>query len=93
MDDALAGSKLPSRWGSVGSKLPETLHHLHGPAAGVVELPIDLAWSGDRDFDLGDARQRYLYQMTVLTAAVTSSAMRRRTQMKHSHATAVPRMR
>jgi hypothetical protein len=72
MGDALAGPKLPSRWASVGTKLPETLHHLHGPSGGVVELPIDLAWSGDRNFDLGDAQQRYLYQMTVLTAAVTS---------------------
>jgi hypothetical protein len=71
MHDALAGPKLPSRWSSVGTKLPPTLRHLDGPSGGVVELPIDLAWSGDRSFDLSDAQQRYLYQMTVLTAAVT----------------------
>jgi hypothetical protein len=37
----------------------------------VVELPLDLAWSGDRSFDLADPGQRYLYHMTVLTSAVT----------------------
>jgi hypothetical protein len=71
VDDALAVPKLPSRWSSVGTRLPPTLRHLDGPSTGVVELPVDLAWSGDRSFDLGDAQQRYLYQMTVLTAAVT----------------------
>lgn len=71
MHDALTKPKLPSRWANVGSKLPATLDQLGGPAGGVVELPLDLAWSGDRSFDLGDAQQRYLYQMTVLTAAVT----------------------
>jgi hypothetical protein len=42
-----------------------------GPLTGVVELPLDLAWSGDRGFDLADPVQRYLYHMTVLTSAVT----------------------
>lgn len=37
----------------------------------MVELPPDLAWSGDRRFDLTDPGQRYLYHMTVLTSAVT----------------------
>jgi hypothetical protein len=37
----------------------------------VVELPIDLAWSSERSFDLADPVQRMLYQMTVLNAAVT----------------------
>jgi hypothetical protein len=63
---------LPSRWAGVGAKLPPSLDQLAGPADGVVELPIDLAWSlGDRCFDLADPMQRYLYHMTVLTAAVT----------------------
>jgi hypothetical protein len=47
------------------------LGSLAGPDGGVVELPIDLAWSGDRRFDLADPWQRYLYHMTVLTSAVT----------------------
>lgn len=62
---------LPSRWAGVGAKLPPSLDQLVGPAEGVVELPVDLAWSGDRRFDLSDPMQRYLYHMTVLTAAVT----------------------
>jgi hypothetical protein len=62
---------LPSRWAGVGAKLPPALENLVGPADGVVELPLDLAWSGDRLFDLADPAQRYLYHMTVLTSAVT----------------------
>ena len=37
----------------------------------MVELPLELAWSGDRRFDLADPVQRYLYHVTVLTSAVT----------------------
>lgn len=62
---------LPSRWAGVGAKLPPALESLAGPGGGVVELPLDLAWSGDRQFDLADPGQRYLYHMTVLTCAVT----------------------
>ena len=64
-------SRLPSRWSGVGAKLPPALEHLAGPGGGVVELSLDLAWSGDRRFDLADSGERYLYQMTVLTSAVT----------------------
>jgi hypothetical protein len=64
-------SRLPSRWAGVEAKLPPALDQLAGPADGVVELPLDLAWSGDRRFDLADPVQRYLYHMTVLTSAVT----------------------
>ena len=42
---------LPSRWAGVGAKLPAALENLTGPGGGVVELPVDLAWSGDRSFD------------------------------------------
>ena len=68
-----AGSRpgLPSRWAGVGARLPSVLESLAGPGGGVVELPLDLAWSGDRRFDLADPGQRYLYHMTVLTSAVT----------------------
>jgi hypothetical protein len=71
MGDTASPPKLPSRWATVGGKLPPALDHLTGPASGRVELPVDLAWSGDRSFDLSDPVQRYLYHMTVLTAAVT----------------------
>jgi hypothetical protein len=64
-------ARLPSRWAGVSLKLPQSLEQFSGPAGGVVELPVDLAWSGNRSFDLADPAQRYLYHMTVLTAAVT----------------------
>ncbi len=50
-------------------RLPWT--SLPGRLTALVELPLDLAWSGDRRFDLGDPVQRYVYHMTVLTSAVT----------------------
>ncbi len=65
------GARLPSRWADVQGLLPASLESLTGPADGVVELPIDLAWSSERSFDLADPVQRMLYQMTVLNAAVT----------------------
>jgi hypothetical protein len=65
------GQQLPSRWASVPKRLPASLDALTGPAGGVVELPFDLAWSGDRNFDLAKPDDRYLYYMTVLTAAIT----------------------
>jgi hypothetical protein len=71
MESADSRPGLPSRWAGVGAKLPSALDQLAGPADGVVELPLDLAWSGDRRFDLADPVQRYLYHMTVLTSAVT----------------------
>ena len=71
MESAESRPRLPSRWAGVGAKLPPVLDNLAGPSGGVVELPIDLAWSGDRSFDLADPVQRYLYHVTVLTSAVT----------------------
>jgi hypothetical protein len=71
VESADSRSRLPSRWAGVEAKLPPALDQLAGPADGVVELPLDLAWSGDRRFDLADPVQRYLYHMTVLTSAVT----------------------
>lgn len=71
MESADTRPGLPSRWAGVGARLPSALEGLAGPSGGVVELPADLAWSGDRCFDLADPGQRYLYHMTVLTSAVT----------------------
>jgi hypothetical protein len=71
MESADSRPRLPSRWAGVEAKLPPVLDQLVGPADGVVELPLDLAWSGDRRFDLADPVQRYLYHMTMLTSAVT----------------------
>jgi hypothetical protein len=71
MESAGSRPRLPSRWAGVDAKLPPAMDQFAGPAGGVVELPLDLAWSGDRRFDLADPVQRYLYHMTVLTSAVT----------------------
>lgn len=61
---------LPSRWADAAAIMPVSLSALTGPAVGEVVLPLDLAWSGRRVFDLSRPEQRYLFHMTVLTAAV-----------------------
>ncbi|MCX5150346.1 hypothetical protein OHB36_26865 [Streptomyces sp. NBC_00320] len=47
-------------------RLPDSLDELHGPAHGVVELPLHLAWSGMTSYDLGKPRQRVGLYRTVL---------------------------
>ncbi|MCX4668824.1 hypothetical protein OG453_19460 [Streptomyces sp. NBC_01381] len=47
-------------------RLPESLDDLHGPAQGVVNLPLHLAWSGMTSYDLGKPRQRMGLYRTVL---------------------------
>jgi hypothetical protein len=47
-------------------RLPESLDELHGPAHGVVDLPLHLAWSGMTSYDLGKPRQRMGLYRTVL---------------------------
>jgi hypothetical protein len=37
-------------------RLPVTLDELAGPGTGTVELPLELAWSGLRAFDLGNVK-------------------------------------
>ncbi|WP_406456100.1 hypothetical protein OG782_29600 [Streptomyces sp. NBC_00876] len=39
-------------------RLPESLDELQGPAQGVVELPLHVAWSGMTSYDMGKPRQR-----------------------------------
>ncbi len=49
--------------------VPETLEELTGPTRGVVALPIMLAWTGRREFDLNDlAERRLLYQIVLQEA-------------------------
>lgn len=47
------------------------LHSLHGPAAGMVELPLRLFWSSpDRTFDLDQPDTRdWLYQIVLREAS------------------------
>ncbi|MFC5802661.1 hypothetical protein [Streptomyces formicae] len=47
-------------------RLPESLDELHGPARGVVELPLHMAWSGMTSYDMGKPRQRMGLYRTVL---------------------------
>ncbi|MEU6816094.1 hypothetical protein [Streptomyces sp. NPDC046860] len=47
-------------------RLPESLDELHGPAQGVVDLPLHIAWSGMTSYDLGKPRQRMGLYRTVL---------------------------
>ncbi|MEU6350346.1 hypothetical protein ABZ896_13585 [Streptomyces sp. NPDC047072] len=47
-------------------RLPESLDELHGPAMGVVDLPLHLAWSGMTSYDLAKPRQRMGLYRTIL---------------------------
>ncbi|MEV5400850.1 hypothetical protein AB0N26_32715 [Streptomyces cellulosae] len=47
-------------------RLPESLEELHGPANGVVELPLHMAWSGLTTYDLDKPRQRMGLYRTIL---------------------------
>ncbi|MDR6980965.1 hypothetical protein J2X68_007707 [Streptomyces sp. 3330] len=47
-------------------RLPESLDELHGPAQGVVKLPLHLAWSGMTTYDMSKPRQRMGLYRTVL---------------------------
>lgn len=47
-------------------RLPRSLDALHGPAQGVVELPLHIAWSGMRSYDLSNPHQRIGLYRTVL---------------------------
>ncbi|MFF2205580.1 hypothetical protein [Streptomyces sp. NPDC058145] len=47
-------------------RLPESLEELRGPARGIVELPLHVAWSGMTSHDLGKPRQRMGLYRTVL---------------------------
>lgn len=47
-------------------RLPDSLDELHGPAQGVVQLPLHVAWSGMTSYDLSKPRQRMGLYRTVL---------------------------
>ncbi|MET7639833.1 transcriptional regulator [Streptomyces sp. NPDC005438] len=48
------------------NRLPSSLEELTGPEHGVVELPLHVAWSGLRAFDLDQPRLRLSLYRTVL---------------------------
>ncbi|WP_405951067.1 hypothetical protein OG588_37320 [Streptomyces prunicolor] len=47
-------------------RLPESLDELHGPAEGVVDLPLHVAWSGMTSYDIAKPRQCMGLYRTVL---------------------------
>ncbi|MFD8079400.1 hypothetical protein ACFV3E_43055 [Streptomyces sp. NPDC059718] len=47
-------------------RLPASLDELRGPAHGVVDLPLHVAWSGMTSYDLDKPRQRMGLYRTVL---------------------------
>ncbi|MFI1036002.1 hypothetical protein [Streptomyces sp. NPDC020951] len=56
-----------SRWAHVAERLPSYLEELSGPATGAVELPLHLAWSGLRRFEVGDEKLLLGLYRIVLT--------------------------
>jgi hypothetical protein len=61
--------ELPSRWSDYARRLPSSLHDLSGPATGTVVLPLHVAWSGRRAYDVGDERQRLMLYALLLAEA------------------------
>jgi hypothetical protein len=51
-------SSLPPRWDAYARRLSASLADLRGPAVGEVELPLHVAWSGRRVYDVGQVDQR-----------------------------------
>jgi hypothetical protein len=60
---------LPPRWGAYAGRLPSSLEDLKGPATGEVELPLHVAWSGRRVYDVGQEDQRLVLYALLLAEA------------------------
>jgi hypothetical protein len=60
---------LPSRWDAYARRLPSSLEDLRGPAAGEIELPLHVAWSGRRMWDVGREDQRLVLYALLLAEA------------------------
>lgn len=47
--------------------IPHSLDDLHGPRVGIVELPIELCWSGVSSYDVQRFRQRVaMYELVMV---------------------------
>ncbi len=60
---------LPPRWSGYARRLPSSLKDLSGPAAGMVVLPLHVAWSGRRAYDVSDERQLLMLYALLLAEA------------------------
>ncbi|AOW90887.1 transcriptional regulator [Streptomyces olivaceus] len=58
------------------NRLPSSLDELTGPERGTVELPLHVAWSGLRAFDLDQLRQRLGLYRTVLAEGMREDLCR-----------------
>ena len=65
MDDGA----LPSRWAGYERRVPSSLEDLRGKATGRVELPLHVAWSGRRVYDVGDDDQGLVLYALLLAEA------------------------
>jgi hypothetical protein len=68
-DCGMEHGDLPPRWRDYARRLPSSLDDLKGPAAGDVELPLHVAWSGRRVYDVGDSEQRLVLYALLLAEA------------------------
>lgn len=62
----VTSTALPSRLIGVADRIPRSLRELAGPPSGNVDLPIRLAWSGLRQFDVADPAQRLTLYRTLM---------------------------
>lgn len=60
---------LPSRWAEYERRVPASLEDLRGQATGLVELPLHVARSGRRRYDVGDEGQRLVLYALLLAEA------------------------
>jgi hypothetical protein len=60
---------LPPRSTDYARRLPASLDDLRGPAAGTVDLPLHVAWSGRRAYDGGVEDQRLVLYALLLAEA------------------------
>jgi hypothetical protein len=60
---------LPPRWGEYARRMPSSLEDLKGPVTGRVELPLHVAWSGRRVYDVGQDDQRLVLYALLLAEA------------------------
>ncbi|MEV4561744.1 transcriptional regulator [Kitasatospora sp. NPDC049285] len=59
-------ASVDGRYAQLADRVPQSLDELAGPIVGAVELPLHLAWSGLRTYDLSLPRQRMgLYRLVL----------------------------
>ncbi|WP_329550573.1 hypothetical protein [Streptomyces sp. NBC_00696] len=63
-------ASVASRWAPASDELPSGLTELAGPTGGLVDLPLHLAWSGLRTFDLDDEKLLLGMYRVVLTTGL-----------------------